>query len=55
MIIFFRKADGSRRLCVDYRGLNEATRKDDCPLPHVGDTLDMLLKDVNFDTHLHLA
>jgi hypothetical protein len=27
-ILFVRKADGSLRLCIDYRGLNEVTRKD---------------------------
>jgi hypothetical protein len=27
-ICFVQKADGPLRLCIDYRGLNEATRKD---------------------------
>jgi hypothetical protein len=49
-----RKADGSLRLCIDYRGLNEVTRKDAYPLPRVDDTLDEL-KDANFYTHLDLA
>jgi hypothetical protein len=31
-ILFVRKADGSLRLCIDYRGLNEVTRKDAYPL-----------------------
>jgi hypothetical protein len=39
-ILFVRKADGSLRLCIDYRGLNEVTRKDAYPLPRVDDTLD---------------
>jgi predicted site-specific integrase-resolvase len=38
-ILFARKADGSLRLCIDYRGLNKVTRKDDYPLPRVDDTL----------------
>jgi hypothetical protein len=39
-ISFLRKAYGSiHRLCIDYRGLNEVTRKDACPRPRVGDTL----------------
>jgi hypothetical protein len=39
-ILFVRKADGSLRLCTDYRGLNKATRKDACS--RFGDTLDEL-------------
>jgi hypothetical protein len=53
-ILFVRKADGSLRMCIDYRGLNEVTRKDAYPLPRVDDTLDEL-KDANFNTHLNLA
>jgi hypothetical protein len=53
-ILFVRKANGSLRLCIDYRGLNEVTRKDAYPLPRVDDTLDEL-KDANFYTHLDLA
>jgi hypothetical protein len=53
-IPFVRKADGSLRLCIDYRGLNEVTRKDAYPLPRVDDTMDEL-KDANFYTHLDLA
>jgi hypothetical protein len=53
-ILVVRKADGSLRLCIDYRGLNEVTRKDAYPLPRVDDTLDEF-KDANFYTHLDLA
>jgi hypothetical protein len=53
-ILFVRKADASLRLCIDYRGLNEVTRKDAYPLPRVDDTMDEL-KDANFYTHLDLA
>jgi hypothetical protein len=53
-ILFVRKAYGSLRLCIDYRGLNEVKRKDAYPLPRVDDTLDEL-KDANFYTHLDLA
>jgi hypothetical protein len=53
-ILFVRKVDGSLRLCIDYRGLNEVTHKDAYPLPSVDDTLDEL-KDANFYTHLDLA
>jgi hypothetical protein len=53
-ILFVRKAYGSVRLCIDYRGLYEVTRKDAYTLPRVDDTLDEL-KDDNFYTHLNLA
>jgi hypothetical protein len=53
-ISFLREAYGSLRLCIDYRGLNEVTRKDAYPLPRVHDTLDEL-KDANFYTHIDLA
>jgi hypothetical protein len=41
-------------LCIDYRGLNEVTRKDAYPLPRVDDTLDEL-ENANIDTHINLA
>jgi hypothetical protein len=53
-ILFVRNADGSLRVCIDNRGLNEVTRKDVYPLPRVDDTLDEL-KDANFYTHLELV
>jgi hypothetical protein len=53
-ILFVHKVYGSLRLCIDYRGPNEVTRKDAYPLPRVDDTLDEL-KDSNFYTHHDLA
>ena len=41
---FAKKADGSLRLCVDYRGLNEGTIKNRYPLPWLHDTLLRLQK-----------
>jgi len=41
-ILFAQKKDGSLRLCVDYRGLNDITVKDRCPLPLISETLDRL-------------
>ncbi|KAF4546986.1 Transposon Tf2-5 polyprotein-like protein 3 [Elsinoe fawcettii] len=41
-ILFVPKKDGSLRLCVDYRGLNEITIKNRHPLPLISETLDRL-------------
>jgi hypothetical protein len=41
-ILFVQKKDGSLRLCVDYRGLNEVTIKNRHPLPLVQESLDRL-------------
>ena len=41
-IIFVEKKDGSLRLCVDYRQLNEMTIKNRYPLPLIGDLIDKL-------------
>uniref|UniRef100_A0A5S6R1V4 RNA-directed DNA polymerase n=1 Tax=Trichuris muris TaxID=70415 RepID=A0A5S6R1V4_TRIMR len=41
-VVPVRKKDGSLRLCVDYRKLNELTRKDAYPLPRIDETLDSL-------------
>ena len=38
-VLFVKKADGSLRLCVDYRGLNEITVKNWYPLPLIQETL----------------
>jgi transposase InsO family protein len=43
-VLFVKKADGSLRLCVDYRGLNEVTIKNRYPLPLIRETLDRLAK-----------
>ena len=42
LILFDRKSDGSLRLCVDYRGLNNLTIKNRYPLPLIGESLDRL-------------
>jgi len=39
-VLFVKKADGSLRLCVDYRGLNKISRKNRYPLPLIGELLD---------------
>ena len=41
-ILFVKKKDGSLRLCVDYRGLNQVTVKNRYPLPLIPELLDRL-------------
>lgn len=41
-IVLVRKKDGSLRMCVDYRQLNNRTRKDAFPLPRIDESLDAL-------------
>jgi hypothetical protein len=39
-ILFVQKKDGSQRMCVDYRSLNDVTMKNKYPLPRVEDLFD---------------
>jgi len=41
-IVVVRKKDGKQRFCIDFRKVNEVTRKDAYPLPQVTATLDKL-------------
>jgi hypothetical protein len=41
-VIFISKKDGTQRLCVDYRALNEVTIKNKCLLPRIDDLFDQL-------------
>ena len=41
-IVLVTKKDGSLRFCIDYRKLNESTKKDAYPLPRIDDCLDAL-------------
>jgi hypothetical protein len=52
-ILFVKKADGSLRMCIDYRGLNKITKKNKYPLPHTDDLIERL-KDGNYLTKLDL-
>ena len=41
-VLFVRKKDGSSRLCVDYRALNQITVKNRYALPRIDDLMDQL-------------
>jgi hypothetical protein len=41
-MIFVPEKDGTQRLCVDYRALNEVTIKNKYPLPRIDDLFDQL-------------
>lgn len=41
-IVIVKKKDSKMRLCVDYRQLNQKTRKNAFPLPRIEETLDAL-------------
>lgn len=41
-VLFVKKANGSLRLCVDYRGLNNITKRNSYPLPLVNDLLNVI-------------
>ena len=41
-VIIFKNKDGSNRMCVDYRKLNEVTKKNSYPLPLIDETFDTI-------------
>ena len=42
MVLFVKKKDGSLRLCIDYRELNQISIKNKYPLPQIDDLFDQL-------------
>jgi hypothetical protein len=41
-VLFVQKKDGSQRMCVDYRSLNDVTIKNKYPLPRIDDLFDQM-------------
>ena len=41
-VLFQKKKDGTLRLCIDYRGLNQVTVKNKYPIPRIDELLDRL-------------
>ena len=41
-MLFIKKKDGTLRMCIDYRGLNQVTVKNKYPLPHIEELFDQL-------------
>jgi hypothetical protein len=41
-VLFVQKKNGSLHMCIDYRGLNKITIRDQFPLPRIEELLDQL-------------
>ena len=41
-MLFVKKKDGTMRMCIDYRRLNQVTVKNKYPLPRMDDLFDQL-------------
>ena len=53
--ILVKKKDGSHRLVVDYRGLNNQIKKTSWPLPSISDVIDSLDSNMLFFSNIDLT
>ncbi|MCG8049195.1 MAG: DDE-type integrase/transposase/recombinase [Candidatus Thiodiazotropha taylori] len=53
-VVIVNKKDGGRRFCVDYRCLNEVTKKDIYPLPRADDILESM-NNASYFSHFDLV
>ena len=49
-VVIIKKKSGEMRFCINYRQLNNITKKDSYPIPRIEDTLDMLYGKTIFST-----
>ena len=49
-VLLVKKKNGEYRFCIDYRKLNEVTKKDAYPIPHMNELLDKLHGNQYFST-----
>ena len=54
LIVMVRKSDGSIRVYIDYRAINERAVKESFAFPRIDDLIEIKLREANFITHLDL-
>ena len=53
-ILLVKKKDNTTRFVCDFRGINDVTKTDAHPLPHIPDVVDKM-SEINYWTKLHAA